>query len=200
MLRASLALLLVAATAHADATPPTPGALPVTVKLVEKKKLRLVRMPPSKKVGLDGVIEATVTNTGSATVRLRNLEVHGVLFTNRKGGATHVVVHSCKCVQDVAEPAKSVTVLAPGASASVFVDDWGCGGGLWDAPEPGSWEMTYRVVGAPDALPAAQPEASPPEVTRQCRESYRSEAFWKGAVSSVPLALTLQRAVAIKAR
>lgn len=168
------------------------------MQLVEKRKLRLVKVPGGKRAALDGVLEATVTNTGAAPVRLRDLEVHGVLFENRKGGQAHVVVHSCKCMKDVAEPDKAVATLAPGAQTRVLVDEWGCGGGAWEAPPPGSFEVTYRVVAAPAALPPPDPNASPMTVTRQCRESFVSPSYWSGAVSSPPLAVTLKAPVAAK--
>ncbi|MSP59197.1 MAG: hypothetical protein EXR72_02460 [Myxococcales bacterium] len=194
-------LFALAPVAHAGLPPEAtaPAAPPLTVTLVQKTKLRLVRFVPSKAVALDGILEATIANPSAQPVRVRDLEVHGVLFSNRKGGATRVITHSCKCVKDAAEPAKASVEIEAGASRKVLIDEWGCGGGMWPAPPPGSWSVVYRVLAAPAAV-AAPNHDSPSKITDACRRDFDSPAFWEDAVSSAPLEITLKKAVPVKPR
>ena len=202
-----LALALTPLSAVADkAPPPSPPAAAsphgglswVQVRLHQARKLRLVKIPGGK-VALDGVLEATIENTGASAIKLRDLELHGLRFSG-KGGVSHVIVHSCKCVQDVAEPQKGVYELRPGASRKVVVDDWGCGGGMFEAPPVGSYEVVYRVLAAPEKSPAPRPEASPLTVTRECKQELAGEAMWVGAAVSPPIVVTLKKAVPLKRR
>lgn len=192
LLEITAALLLAPALAvaeTADASTAAPPALEVT--LVQAKPLALVRSAAGGKLPwLDGVLVATVTNRSQAPVRLRDLGEHGVVFVE-PSGALRVLVHSCKCVKDAVEPAEASFELAPGASRTVTVDDWGCGGGMWAAPPPGRYQVEYRVLPAP-AVQAPAEEEQPQVQVERCRQEFSSPRYWEGATGSKPLALELR--------
>jgi len=163
---------------------------PVEVTVSVEKPLVLAYGPGEKEPHLAGTVVATVRNKSEKPIRLRDLAEHGVVFV-AETGAPHVVVHSCKCVKDLAEPAAAVYELAPGQARKVTIDDWGCGGGSWPAPPPGRYRLEYRVLLAPAVMPEPAKE-SPRDQVPKCRKELASEEFWAGAARSVPAAVELK--------
>src|SRR5262245_23312406 len=97
--------LLVALAGPVRAEPPPSDPAPeksgISVSLVEKRKLKLVRPAGAKAPALDGELEVTVANRGASTIRLvPKHDVHGLVFAPRGGGPPFVVVHECQCVHD----------------------------------------------------------------------------------------------------
>lgn len=207
MHRVAVALALVSALAGralADSRAPataTAAAPSVEVTLHQKKPLRLVRWIAGKgdpgMVGLEGFLVVTLKNTGASPVRLRNQENHGLVFTSQKDGALRLVMHSCKCVADAKAPHKDVVLLRPGQVRSFMLGEWGCGGGEWPPPPPGSYEVTYRVLAAPDPAPAPA-EGSVQDLIARCEAGLVAPATWASAASSAPLKVTLKKPVAKK--
>src|SRR5438034_729561 len=140
-----LALLLLASgAAWGD---PTPGR--ITIRLVEKKKLRLVRYTTGARdpgtVGLEGALEVTLANHDPAkTERLPKHDVHGLVFRPSGGGEPFVVLHSCQCVHDATSQKYEGFTLLPGMKHTFSLVEWGCGGGTWTPPPPGAYDVQYR--------------------------------------------------------
>ncbi len=182
----------------ADRQPPSPLADSLVVVLAEKRPLRLVALVTEEgrvlDQGLDGALEVRVENTAGHTVVVAALEVHGLVFTDRKTGRVHVVVHPCKCARDGVEPESSRLPLPAGARHSFVIDDWGCGGGMWRAPPPGDYEVRYRLQGHP-VPPYAPGKAfdpkSAPKMARACRQALNRAAWWAGAAVSAPIRVRL---------
>lgn len=170
------------------AAEPAPPALEVELQI--PKKLALAYGPGEKAPHLAGTVVATLRNRTDKPVRLRDLAEHGMVFVSEKG-ALHVLVHSCKCVKDAAEPAGSVFELAPGQERKVTVDDWGCGGGSWAAPPAGKYTLEYRVLPAPEKLPEPSTEG-PGALVPRCRADFASEKFWEGSTRSAGVKVELR--------
>jgi len=192
-----LALLLAFPAAASEPSPDAGAAVSppsVQVELQQVKPLRLVRWYLTKKdpgeVGLDGELKAIVTNTSAAPVRLRNLEVHGLVF-RAADGAEHVVVHPCQCAQDVIEPHLRVFELAPGEKREIKLDEWGCDS-LWKTPPPGKYTLEFRILPA-DAPLGIDPRIEPPEVVDECRRRFAEPAFWAPAFKSAPRQIVLSK-------
>lgn len=182
-----------------ELAPPEPSHRepPVSVSLVQKTKLRLVRFPGGERdpgpVGLTGVLEATLRNTTADSIKLLDLREHGVVFTSCEDGKLHVVVHSCKCVKDMTDPEPATLLLPAGETRSVVVEDWGCGGGMWPAPPPGCYRIEYRVILAANA-PRPPSHTSPVEMIRWCKGNFTSAAWWEGSIRSKPIEIRLEDA------
>jgi len=180
--------------------PVAPSPTGLTVKLVQKKRVRLVEWYHSRRepgeVLLDGVYEITVTNTSDTERSFRDLEVHGLRFQDVKTGARHVMVHPCQCARDAKGKRPKAVTLAPGAKHTILLDQFGCKSS-WNPPPPGRYDVTYRV-----APPAARrgPPPTIPEAMKACREHLPTDEFWKGATSSNSLKLRLKRPVRRRAR
>ena len=184
-----LSSLTCASAARADIVfPPAPPKVEVT--LAVEKPLSLVKGRGEKEARLSGKVVATLRNTSDEPVKIRDLQEHGLVFVSGKGELT-VVVHSCKCVQDAAEPEKAVAVIAPGKERKVTVDDWSCGGGSWPAPAPGRYQLEYRVLGVPNRLPEkAKPD--PKVQVPACQRDLAAQWFWESAVRSKPVDVELK--------
>ncbi|HEY3448228.1 MAG TPA: hypothetical protein VGK67_17865 [Myxococcales bacterium] len=200
-LLALLGSLAGAPAALADIVLPPP-APKVEVSLAVEKPLSLAYGPGEKQPHLAGKVVATIKNASDQPVKLRDLQEHGFVFVAQKGGELSVLVHSCKCVKDVAEPAGAAFELAPGKEKKVAVDDWGCGGGSWPAPPPGRYRLEYRVLAAPapEGGPPAPGDADPKTVVPACRKDLTSNWFWEGAARSKAIEVELKAPPKAKAQ
>jgi hypothetical protein len=190
-----LLALLVPAAALAETPASAPAAAALKVTLTVKTKLRLVRWVAGKGdpgiVGLDGKLVAVIENPGAAPVRIRDLQEHGVVFTD-KTGALHIPFHTCKCARDALEPETAVATVPAGGKLEVVVEEWGCSGSMFTSPPPGLYDLEYRVLLAPDPLPAAAPkESSPVELGRACKAELAADQTWAGAFRSTPVKVRL---------
>ena len=202
-------------------TPPAPaakldiqGALvssgpALEVELVEAKRLRLIKWVygrSASEVGLDGKLVIKLHNRGEDTVHVRRFEHHGLVFRDLKTKEEHLIVHSCACMRDSSDPPPPLRVTREGREFSL--DDFGCGGGMWKAPPPGRYALSYRALIVPEptrpSVEVAQPtesaepgedakRPSPHEVIEACRQELGSEAFWQGAVESKPVEIRLRK-------
>jgi hypothetical protein len=168
----------------------------LSVRVEVPAPLALVRLL-DRKLGLDqlqlmGTAVAVVTNGGAAAARVQDLAEHGFVFTRSATGERHIMVHSCLCAEQAVHRADRVVDIPAGGSWTVAIDDWGCGGGPWAPPPEGAWNMSYRVLPAAPGL--ANDRRDVPELVTGCRTELMSEAFWTGAVSSPPVAVTLGKA------
>jgi len=180
----------------------------VQVTLRERTPLRLVEYDyggGSREVGLDGVLEVELKNTGGEPISVRDLDVHSLLFMSEKTGERFILLHSCDCffvTGDEAPPQgflkRRTHVLGPGASERLTLEEFGCGGGMWTPPPPGAYLVYYRV------LPAQQAEAPPAQsasrrpvsaVIQACKELLLSDAYWEEASTSQPLRVALKKPV-----
>lgn len=183
----------------------------VRVELRESDPLRLVEYvygpgAQERELGLEGVLEVALKNAGTRPAAVRDLHVHGLLFVSAKTGEKFLLIHPCDCafVTGDAEPPpgqieKRTHRLAPGESRSFTLEEFGCGGGMWEPPPPGEYLVTYRVLLASDGGGAPQHpgrESRPPSVfLKDCREMLLSESFWVGGFASPPLKVTLRKPV-----
>ncbi len=179
------ATALAVASGAALAAPPA-----LTVALTVEKPLVLVPERGSRQPRLEGTLWATVTNTTDRTLKVRDAGEHGAVFVDAQGQA-HVVVHPCKCVRDVLEPASAVYELRPGEARRIVVDDWSCGGSSWRPPPAGRYRLEYRVLLAGER-PAPPPDAKDASALEaRCRRELVEAATWAGAFVSAPVEVTL---------
>lgn len=165
------------------------AADPIRVELKVERPLRLQWFGGKDgEAGLVGKVAVTLRNEGPTPVVLRDLEQHGLVFRSVKDGRLHVLVHSCACVKEAGDPGGSLLSLAPGEVHRVVLEDFGCGGGMWDPPPPGSYDVDYRVL--PGPTPAAQ--GTPGDLTAACRAAFTAEDTWEGAPHSPPIRVTLR--------
>jgi hypothetical protein len=183
----------------------------VQVTLSEKAPLRLVEYvygpgAQERELGLEGILEVTLKNGGALPVTVRDLHVHGLLFVNAKTGEKSLLIHPCDCAfvtGDAIPPAgqveKQTHRLAPGASERFALEDFGCGGGMWNPPAPGEYLLYYRVLPASEAQAAPErargPERPPSVFMKECREKLLSDSFWAGGFTSEALKVTLGKPV-----
>lgn len=196
---------------------PCLGQRPVVhVSLKEIAPLKLVEYvygpgPQEREIGLDGVLEVTLKNAGAEAVTVRDLHVHGLLFVSAKTGEKFLLIHPCDCAfvtGDEAPPPgqfkKQTHHLEPGSSERFTLEDFGCGGGMWDPPPPGEYLLSYRVLPADAGGGATQKpvgENRPPAVfVKECREKLLSGSFWAGAFASDPVKVLLKRPVRKRVR
>ena len=188
----------------------------VHVSLKEKAPLKLVEYvygpgTDERELGLEGVLEVTLKNAGAEAVTVRNLHVHGLLFVSAKTGEKSLLIHPCDCAfvtGDEAPPPgqveKQTHRLASGSSQSFTLEDFGCGGGMWDPPPPGEYLLHYRVLLAREGEATPQKSAAehrPPSVfMKECRETLLSESFWAGGFTSEPLKVVLKKPVRKRVR
>jgi hypothetical protein len=168
-----------------------PALAALEVGLRAARPLSLVRWQAGGKGGLDGALIVTLANRGREPLRLRRLEVHGLLFRERSGQRSHVIVHSCLCGLEPGSPEAAPVELGPGQSRTIQLDEFGCGGGMWPAPPPGAWFVSYRALAAPLPPGSTLPPVALPERLRRCREDLASPAFWGGAAASGEIPVTL---------
>lgn len=130
----------------------------ITVALRCPQPLRIGRTPSGGGwvSGLEGIVEATVRNGGGAEVVLYDCDVHGLLFESVEGGPPFVVLHPCDAafLLGLQEPPPAWAAghshrLAPGASCTVRLDDFGCSGGPWKPPPPGRYRVSYAFFRSP---------------------------------------------------
>lgn len=148
---------------------------------------------------LEGSLVANLQNTGTRTIYPEDLHVHNLLFTNKLTGEKFVVVHSCDCglvTQKMAAPPRRNMVLNPHETKAIVLDEWDCSGGGWEPPPAGDYLVTYRIHATTEK---PQPAATNPiqkfnvqEVIKECRDRLLSDEFWKNAVVSEPLAITIR--------
>ena len=165
------------------ATPPD-----VEITLEQTSRLRVTRN------GLQGSVKVTMINRGESGVEIALPEVHGLVFEAIDTGALHVMIHPCQCVMNVKQP-ESVerTVLQPGQSHELVLDDFGCSGGGWHTPPPGEYRLTYRVHAGPRGSDLQTPtDRGAHDITDWCRAQYTSPGFWDGAFVSDPVAIRLR--------
>lgn len=215
-MRAALVLCLIPflaapVLAGTPAAPPpvAPRAAPAEVTLVVKKPLRLVEYvyggKRSGQVGLEGVLVIELFNPGTEPSPLTPLDVQGLVFKDRKTGAEHRILHPCDCAlltgfggdadDSVPTPAR-FEALAPGEHFVVGIDAFDCAGGLFRAPPPGDYDVTYRVArGKPGQLPAGSRPADPTAMMEACRTLLSSPAFWNDGPVSRPVRVKLGRPV-----
>ena len=106
--------------------------------------------------GLEGAVEATVRNEGGTELVLYDCDIHGLLFESAGGGPPFVVLHPCDAafllgLQDppAVWSAGHTHRLAPGASCTVRLEDFGCSGGPWKPPPPGRYRVRYAFFRSP---------------------------------------------------
>lgn len=175
--------------AGADAAAPLKA---VHVELVVEKPLRLERFGATRtepgELGLTGAVTVALRNEGAATVVLRDLESHGLVFRRVDDGSLHVLVHPCACVKEAEHPRGSVLEVAPGETRRVDLAEFGCGGGMWDPPPPGAYDLEYRALPGP----APRAEGDPRALTAACRAAFTDARTWEGAARSAPVRVTLR--------
>ncbi|MBI3553695.1 MAG: hypothetical protein HY077_14455 [Elusimicrobia bacterium] len=198
---ALLVLFLPAAIARARRPPvdPAPQTSGISVSLIEKRKLRLVRYPsgpnvPQGKVALDGALEVTIANQSQSRIRLvPKHEVHGLVFRPLGGGPPFVLIHDCQCVHDAQSTAWDAYGILRGQSRTLLFDDWGCSAAQWIPPKPGRYLVAYRTLVYPKKLPPspAPSRESPAKLLAACKRELASDDYWKGAIISNAIEVTL---------
>lgn len=166
----------------------------VEVVLKQAKPLKIVREGKSR--ALSGELEVAISNPGSAPVQVETLDVHGLVFTNTKTAAEHVMLHPCDCafIAWAQRPPENRTfTLAPGESRTVKVEDWSCGGSVWPPPAAGTWEIRYRVLTKKSEHTKPADMGDPKAMMKSCESTLRSKDFWQHAATSKPLTITLKR-------
>jgi hypothetical protein len=184
-------LLALAMPAWADVAPEPPppeDSLTVTVDAPKKMKVH-----PRK--GLQGKITVTIRNGTASTVELVDPEILGLMFNDSQTGKNLVIAHSCFCVKALSNPESVKTIsLAPGETHVMVFDDFGCGGGPWQAPPPGVYWVTYQIhpTSAQLALLNREPQGGTPhELTAACRELVTDVGYATGAFRSSSVKVTL---------
>jgi hypothetical protein len=180
-------------------------AVRVRVSLREKVPLRLVKFVYAGgegELGLEGELELTITNEGTIPVTVRDLDVHGLLFEDERTAARSLLIHPCDCavlLEDTplsrSQVKRQTAVIAPGESRSSTLEGFGCAGGMWVPPPPGTYLLTCRVLVMPQTTPPPVSQGSPHPLStaiRECRRMLLSEEFWRGAAASPPLRITLR--------
>jgi len=185
-----LSLLAVPARADVPPVPPTPPEKQLTVTVDAPKRMKV---HPRK--GLMGKIKVHIRNGTDAPVELVDPEILGLLFSDPETGDYQVITHSCFCVMALSKPesVKTITV-APGETHTMVFDEFGCGGGPWPAPEPGTYWVTYQLhpTSSPLALSNREPQGGDPhELTDSCRELVTSVGYAEGVYRSESVKVTL---------
>lgn len=203
------ALFLFVDTAWAQAPLATTGAAhqDVSVQLVEEQKLRLVRYKYDKKgslsaVSLDGRLRVTIRSLAATktTLVLPRHRIHGLVFRPKNGGEPFVLLHDCQCVQDAQMKQNSTFRLAPGSENVETYSEWGCSGGPWVPPPPGSYLVSYRTLVYSESPVAKKIPNSEPlkNIIEKCQRDFRSDDYWKDAAYSNSIEVTLQKPIILK--
>jgi hypothetical protein len=159
-------------------------AAAVDVELTAKKPLRVTRDGELK-----GALVVKVTNRGTEPVTLQHRDVHGFRFTPASGeAAPWRIFHSCECGFDQGlqpPPASRTFTLAPGEAKTLTFDDFACGGGPFEAPAAGRYQVTYSLGEA----------GPPPKKTeldlKRCEADVRARA--PGPFESKPIVVDVKK-------
>lgn len=170
----------------------------VSATLSQRRRLHLVELVSADEehgeLGLRGSLRVELRNDSAEPVDLLNWDVMGLRFRDTSSGVEHFVVHPCACWFVAGfEPApfESRVHVGAGERATIEISDWGCGGGLWDPPPQGTYELTFRLSKGPP-----EPLAGPRElrrVLRSCEPRIRGEIFGEDSIVTPPVTITLKR-------
>jgi hypothetical protein len=169
-----LAIILLGLSAPARAEDPK-----LEISILGAKRLQL------GKRGYAGKLQVAISNRSDKPVTIHHEENNYLVFEG-DSGKLDVICHSCACMMNSAENkegAKQFAItLPPGGKKELLFADWGCAGSYWHGPPAGSYRVSYRVF-----LDRRVHKGTP----RTCCDELRSPEFWKGAIVSAPIKLTI---------
>lgn len=174
-------------------------AVPLLVTLKQSAPLKLLPWSAEKIPMLAGGLVIQVQNTGTTALFVEDLQVHNLLFRNKKTNEDYVIVHSCDCglvTKTMPAPPRRLIAIKPGEKKTITIEEWDCSGGPWAPPPAGDYLVYYRIHfmkerPAPREVDPAQ-KVVIKEVIESCKKQLLSNEFWQSAAVSQPLAITLK--------
>ncbi len=184
--------------AESGPAPPVVALSSVQATLRIVRPLRLVRV--GGETGLDGELVLELVQTGPETITVADMDVMGLRFVHATTGEVHVIVHPCACMLlastddgERAMAARPVT-LAPGVPQVLRIADFGCGGGMWTPPFPGTWNVIWGVI-LPERVPVFDAAFDSSSTTAACKAAFLDPVLWKAAAVSPPVSIELKQPV-----
>lgn len=170
------------------------------LSVIEKEKLKLKKNKESGDTILEGELVVEIHNLSDKEMAFLDLQVHNLLFINKKSNQQFIPFHICACVNFTKSRSLPGFKLEPGGKKTISFSIWDCDGSSFGVPEPGNYDVIYRIITKKSmqfnslykSFLSGNRSKPPHKLKGPCNNLFQMDYFWKDAFSSEPIQVKIK--------